>query len=117
MVSLSKISAPSFLAKFLTEKHLDENLVKVFMPKAYPTIYRCYLALSEVESLDRSHIVVAEYDKDDESITIKMAKVKYAKEIKKSCNGLVIDYGKHAYDTHVRVSDTFAIISFEKIEE
>ena len=117
MVSLSKISAPSFLAKFLTEKHLDENLVKVFMPKAYPTIYKCYLALSEVESLDRSHIVVAEYDKDDESITIKMTKGKYAKEIKKACNGLVIDYGKHAYDTSVKVSDTFAIISFEKIEE
>lgn len=114
---MSKISAPSFLAKFLTEKHLDENLVKVFMPKAYPIIYRCYLALSEIESLDRSNIVVAEYDKDDETVTIKMTKSKYAKEVKKSCNGLVIEYGKHSYQTFVKVSDTFAIISFEKIEE
>lgn len=114
---MSKISAPSFLAKFLTEKHLDKNLVKVFMPKAYPIIYRCYLALSEVESLDRSNIVVAEYDKEDESVIIKMKKGKHAKEIKAACDGVVIEYGKDSFQTHVKVSDTFAIISFEKIDE
>ena len=114
---MGNMSAPSFLAKFLTEKHLDENLVKVFMPKAYPMIYCCYIALSEVDSLDRSSIVSADYDKEEGTVVLQLDKNKRAKEIKKTCNGLVVEYGKRSYEVEVKVSDCFAIIGFEKIKE
>lgn len=114
---MSKLSTPSFLAKFLTESELDETLVKVFMPDSYPVIYRAYMVLSEVETLDRSHIVVAEYDEDKESVVLEMTKAKHAKDIKKCCDGKIIEYGKHNYMAYAKCRESFVIISFEKIKE
>ena len=111
------ISGPQFLVKFLTDKHLDENLAKVFMPKAYDKIYCCYSALSEVDDLDKSWIISAKYDSEDDSVVIQFDKPKYAKTVKSTCHKMIVYYGGNDYEINVKVSNQFAIISFDKHEK
>lgn len=110
------LSGPQFLLTFLTEKHLDENLVKVFMPKAYPMIYCCYIALSNVDDLDRSWISSADYDKEESTVVLQLSKKRYAKKIKDSCSGTVVEYGKYKYNVSVKISDEYAIIGFDEMD-